>query len=137
MPDEGIAIKFNAKYPGYEMKLHPATMEFCHPCEFEMNTPEAYETLVYEIMLGDQTLFTRWNGVEASWKYIDPVIKIAKNRKKEFPNYRAGSFGPEEADRLLKQDGRQWCLPKTMEKRSHYLTKNQIESSAVEENMKT
>lgn len=136
-PDEGIAIKFNAKYPGYEMKLHPATMEFCHPCKFEMNTPEAYETLVYEIMLGDQTLFTRWNGVEASWKYIDPVIKIAKNRKKEFPNYRAGSFGPEEADRLLKQDGRQWCLPKTMEKRSHYLTKNQIESSAVEENMKT
>lgn len=113
-PDEGITIKFNAKYPGYGMKLHPATMEFCHPCQFGMNTPEAYETLLYETILGDQRLFTRWDGVEASWKYVDWVLGIIKNKKKEFPNYRPGSFGPEEADRLIKKDGREWCIPKKM-----------------------
>ena len=118
-PDEGIQIKFNAKYPGYGMKLHPATMEFCHPCQFEMNTPEAYETLLYEIMVGDQTLFTRWDGVEASWEYVDPLLRIIKHKKKAFPNYRAGSSGPKEADRLIKQDGREWCLPQTMKKRLH------------------
>lgn len=111
-PDEGIVIKFNAKYLGYEMKLYPATMEFCHPCQFDINSPKAYETLLYEIILGDQTLFTRWDGVEASWKYIEPVLKIAKNKKKEFPNYRAGSFGPEESERLIKRDGREWCMPR-------------------------
>lgn len=119
-PDEGIAIKFNAKYPGYGMKLHPAIMELCHPYQFDMNTPEAYETLVHEIILGDQTLFPRWDGVKASWDYIDPILRIIKNKKKEFPNYRAGSFGPEEAERLIKKDGREWCLPKTMENRINY-----------------
>lgn len=114
-PDEGVAIRFNAKYPGYEMKLHPASMEFCHLCQFDMNSPKAYETLLYEIILGDQTLFTRWDGVEASWKYIEPVLRIAKNKKKEFPNYRAGSFGPEEGERLIKRDGREWCMPRKME----------------------
>lgn len=114
-PDEGIAISFNAKYPGYEMKLHPATMEFCRPCQFDMNSPEAYETLLYEIMLGDQTLFTRWDGVEAAWEYTELVLRIAEDKKKEFPNYRGGSFGPEEAEELIKRDGRKWCLPRKIE----------------------
>jgi len=118
-PDEGVAISFNAKHPGYEMKLHPATMEFCRLCQFDINSPEAYETLLYEIMSGDQTLFTRWDGVEASWRYMEPVLRIVKNRKKEFPNYAAGTFGPEEAERLIKRDGREWCMPRKIENASY------------------
>ncbi len=92
---------------------HYLAMELCHPYQFDMNAPEAYETLGYEIMLGDQTLFPRWDGVKASWNYVDPILRIIKNKKKEFPNYRAGSFGPEEAERLIKKDGREWCLPRS------------------------
>ncbi|KKN13691.1 hypothetical protein LCGC14_1003740 [marine sediment metagenome] len=118
-PDEGIVIRFNAKYPGYGMNLQPANMEFCHPGQFRINSPKAYETLLYEIILGDQTLFTRWDGVEASWKYIEPVLTIVRNKKKEFPDYEAGSLGPEEADKLIKGDGREWCMPRKVESRPH------------------
>ncbi len=114
-PDEGIVIRFNAKYPGHGMKLQPANMEFCHPSQFHINSPKAYETLLHEIILGDQTLFTRWDGVEASWKYIEPVLTIVRNKKKEFPDYEAGSLGPEEADKLIKGDGREWCMPRKVQ----------------------
>lgn len=111
-PDEGVAIEFNAKHPGYGMKLHPATMEFCRPCQFDMNSPEAYENLLHEILRGDQTLFTRWDGVKASWEFVDPVLQIIKNRKKDFPDYEAGNLGPSDAERLIVEDGRKWCLPR-------------------------
>ena len=114
-PDEGIVIRFNAKYPGHGMKLQPANMEFCHPSQFYVNSPQAYETLLHEIILGDQTLFTRWDGIEASWKYTDSILQITGKKKKEFPNYEAGSLGPEEADKLIKRDARQWCMPREME----------------------
>lgn len=115
-PDEGIVIKFNAKYPGPKINLHPVIMEYCHHCLFALNTPEAYETLLQQIIIGDQTLFTRWDGVEESWKFIDFVLDIVKNKKKNFPNYKAGSFGPKEADDMLKKDEREWCLPKDIGK---------------------
>ena len=114
-PEEGIVIRFNAKYPGYGMNLQPANMEFCHPSQFHINSPKAYEILLHEIILGDQTLFTRWDGVETSWKYTESILEITGRKKKEFPNYRAGSFGPEEADKLIKGDGREWCMPKKVE----------------------
>jgi glucose-6-phosphate 1-dehydrogenase len=113
-PDEGIAIKFNAKYPGYQIKLHPVTMEFCHHCEFGINSPEAYETLIHEILKGDQTLFTRWDGVEASWKFVDNIIKTIKN-KTPLP-YKPGTYGPSQSDTLLKKDGKVWILPKEEKK---------------------
>jgi glucose-6-phosphate 1-dehydrogenase len=112
-PNEGIAIKFNTKYPGHGITLNQVTMEFCHKCLYGINTPEAYEILLHEIILGDQTLFTRWDGVEASWRYIDHILKIIKNKKKNFPNYKAGSFGPQGADNLLKKDGREWIYNET------------------------
>ncbi len=110
-PDEGIVIRFNAKYPGHGMNLQPANMEFCHPCQSSINSPKAYEILLYETILGDQTLFTRWDCVEASWEYTESILEITGKKNKEFPNYGAGSFGPEEADKFIKRDGREWCMP--------------------------
>lgn len=118
-PDEGIVIRFNAKYPGHGMNLQAADMEVCHPSQFHINSPKAYETLLYEIILGDQTLFTRWDGVEASWEYTESILQITGKKKKEFPNYEAGSFGPEEADKLIKQDGREWRMPRDMKSMPH------------------
>ncbi len=86
-PNEGIIIKFNAKIPGAGMDLQQVKMEFCHKCEFGPNTPEAYESLLYEIIEGDQTLFSRWDSVETSWKLLDPIIKA----KKELLFYEEGS----------------------------------------------
>ncbi|MHC4756998.1 MAG: glucose-6-phosphate dehydrogenase (NADP(+)) [Planctomycetota bacterium] len=111
-PDEGIAITFNSKFPGSEIQLRPVAMDFCQKCLFEINTPEAYETLLYQIISGDQTLFPRWDGIEQSWRFMEPVLEIIKNKAKGFPNYDSGSFGPAAADELVKKDGREWLLPK-------------------------
>lgn len=86
-PNEGIIVKFNAKVPGAGMDLQQVRMDFCHKCEFGPGTPEAYESLLYEIIEGDQTLFTRWDSVEASWKIIDPIVK----REKSLSFYQEGS----------------------------------------------
>jgi glucose-6-phosphate 1-dehydrogenase len=86
-PNEGIIIKFNAKLPGTGMNLKQVKMEFCHKCEFGPDTPEAYESLLNEILEGDQTLFTRWDGVETSWRLFDPLIKM----KKKLSFYEPGS----------------------------------------------
>jgi len=86
-PNEGIMVKFNAKMPGAGMELQQVTMDFCHKCEFGPNTPEAYESLFFEILEGDQTLFTRWDSVETSWKIIDPI----RQQEKQLFFYREGS----------------------------------------------
>jgi glucose-6-phosphate 1-dehydrogenase len=109
-PQEGFAVRFNVKKPGPVLYPFPVSMEFSHKAEFGMNTPEAYKILLHEIMLGSQTLFTRWDGVEESWKFADRLLKIVKNKTKNFPNYRAGTFGPKEAEDLLHRDGRNWIV---------------------------
>jgi glucose-6-phosphate 1-dehydrogenase len=86
-PNEGIMVKFNAKIPGAGMDLQQVKMDFCHKCEFGPNTPEAYESLLFEILEGDQTLFTRWDSVEASWKIIDQI----RQQKKQLSFYQEGS----------------------------------------------
>ncbi len=107
-PDEGISIRFNGKFPGKEIRPHPVEMDFCHKCLFEYNTPEAYENLLEMIMLGDQSLFPRWDEVEASWRFIGPLLKMVEKNKQEFPNYAPGSMGPKESDELLKKTGHSW-----------------------------
>ena len=106
-PDEGISILFNAKRPG-EMSIIPLKMEFCRSCEFGPQAQQAYEKLLFEVMLGNQTLFTRWDEVEAAWKFCDPLQNIIKAKSKGFPNYKAGTHGPKEAEELLRRDGREW-----------------------------
>ena len=109
-PEEGIIFNFNAKVPGNKIMIEPVAMEFCHECKFGPNSPEAYERLLHDVMQGDQTLFTRWDEVEYSWKLID---RIASAWEGITPcAYEAGSWGPKEADKLIEKDGRHWIAPK-------------------------
>lgn len=107
-PLEGVFFQFNAKEPGAKNKIIPVQMNFCQNCSEESNSPEAYERLLADIIQGDSTLFTRWDEVDYSWKYVDPITKVWNESPPNFPNYSAGAWGPEAADRLLKADGRQW-----------------------------
>lgn len=107
-PEEGISLQFNTKIPGPKMAVESVPMDFCHECKFGPNTPEAYEKLLYDIILGDSTLFTGWEEIENSWKFIDTIIKVWQNSKDKLPLYEAGSWGPKEADELMERDGRKW-----------------------------
>lgn len=107
-PEEGTYLQFNAKRPGTRNTIQPVKMDFCQNCEVGVNSPEAYERLLYDAMIGDQTLFTRWDEVEYSWRLIDPISKLWRSEKADFPNYVSGSSGPEEADLLIWKDGREW-----------------------------
>lgn len=107
-PTEGIYFKFNTKMPGTENNIIPVQMDFCQSCQFESNTPEAYERLLLEVMNGDNTLFTSWNEVEYSWKFVDSIASMWKNENSSLPIYESGSFGPKEADALLARDNRHW-----------------------------
>lgn len=108
-PEEGISLQFSAKVPGKKMIVDNVRMDFCHECRFGPNTPDAYERLIYDITIGDQTLFTSWDMVEHSWKIVDKIAKAWRHGK--IPNYKAGSWGPKEADKLIEKDGRKWYKP--------------------------
>ena len=109
-PYEGITLDFNAKVPGNKIIIDNVTMDFCHECKFGPNSPEAYERLLYDVIIGDQTLFTSWSEVETAWHIFDGLIDAFKN--KEPLRYEAGAWGPSEADKLIEKDGRKWVEPK-------------------------
>jgi glucose-6-phosphate 1-dehydrogenase len=107
-PDEGIAISFGAKRPGIGMIGITVKADFNYRDAFGMNTPVAYETLLLDVMMGDATLFTRGDEVEAEWRIVTPIEQAwAQLPKPQFPNYAAGSEGPELANALL-SGGRHW-----------------------------
>jgi len=111
-PMEGIFLRFQAKQPGPFMRLSPVDMHFTYKETFKAEPPEAYETLLTDIMLGDATLFMRADQIEASWGVIMPVLESwGATRPDDFPNYQAGTWGPEEAEVLIAQDGRSWIQP--------------------------
>jgi glucose-6-phosphate 1-dehydrogenase len=111
-PDEGISLKFFSKVPGPTMEVLPVPMEFRYGTSFGAEPPEAYERLILDCLLGDGTLFTRGDEVEASWAWIDRIEKAWKALPApKFPNYAAGTWGPEEAERLIEADGRHWRRP--------------------------
>jgi glucose-6-phosphate 1-dehydrogenase len=112
-PDEGIALKFFSKIPGPTMDVLPVPMEFRYGTSFGAEPPEAYERLLLDCMLGDGTLFTRGDEVEASWTWIDRIEKAwaQQTTAPSFPSYAAGTWGPDEADKLLERDGRAWRRP--------------------------
>jgi glucose-6-phosphate 1-dehydrogenase len=109
-PDEGIAIRMNAKVPGNELHLQPVKMDFRYGGSFGSRSPEAYERLLHDAILGDSTLFTRRDEVERSWQIIDAIIAGWDASPAPFP-YESGTWGPPEADEFIQRDGREWRRP--------------------------
>lgn len=108
-PEEGILVRFQAKRPGPTMRLSPVDMHFLYREAFKAASPEAYETLLLDIILGDATLFMRADQVEAAWSVIMPILDVWQaNPPADFPNYPAGDWGPESAEALIARDGRSW-----------------------------
>ncbi len=111
-PEEGISLRFSSKQPGGGMKLRPVSMDFNYGSSFGMRTPAAYETLLLDAMIGDPTLYTRQDMVEASWAVVQPIIDVWGERKElPFPNYAAGTWGPQESDDMLAARGHAWRIP--------------------------
>ncbi|MCB1226076.1 MAG: glucose-6-phosphate dehydrogenase [Verrucomicrobiales bacterium] len=111
-PDEGIALRILCKQPGQALIMQPVKMDFQYSSSFGKASPEAYERLLLDAMLGDATLFARRDEVENAWKFIDELEHAWHQSAHPPPmcEYPAGSWGPKEADELLAQDGRQWRL---------------------------
>jgi len=108
-PDEGIRLRFNAKRPGPSMSLESVSMRFNYKDYFHQAPAVGYETLIYDCLIGDATLFQRADQVEAAWGLVEPVLKGWQNTNpRHFPNYTAGSEGPIAANDLLAKDGRSW-----------------------------
>jgi len=108
-PEEGVSIRFNAKVPGPKTHVRGVTMDFNYGTGFGVTSPPAYERLIGDAMRGDATLFTRWDAVEQAWHAVTPIMeRWAESRHIDFPNYLAGSQGPQNADALLVADGREW-----------------------------
>jgi len=108
-PDEGIQLHFGAKIPGAVMRIGTVDMAFAYADHFGREPATGYERLLYDAVLGDQTLFQRADMVEAGWAVVQPVLDVWQALPaRHFPNYAAGSFGPAEAEQLLERDGRRW-----------------------------
>ena len=108
-PEEGIVLGFQAKYPGPKMLLRPVEMRFSYKESFAVPSPDAYETLLWDVMNNDPTLFMRADQVEAAWQILMPVLEAwEKSSPRTFPNYAPGTWGPRAADALLARDGHTW-----------------------------
>ena len=98
-PEEGVSFSFNAKKPGPGNEINTVKMDYCHSCDYENNTPESYERLIADALRNDQTLFTSWEEIEASWSFVDSMQ--GPGRKKQYPsNYIPGTWGPTASDEL-------------------------------------
>ena len=108
-PDEGIMLRFGAKVPGLGVDVRSVTMDFTYGSAFNVDSPDAYETLILDALQGDASLFTRADEVEEAWGIVDPIVEEwASEPAPAFPNYEAGTWGPDAADELLARDGRAW-----------------------------
>ena len=108
-PDEGITMRFGSKVPGSAMEVRDVSMDFLYGESFTESSPEAYERLLLDVLIGDATLFPRNEEVELSWMVIDPLEEYWADTKPE--PYRAGEWGPHGADEMLERDGRVWRRP--------------------------
>ena len=111
-PDEGIAVRFNAKVPGAGTQIRPVRMEFSYGSAFGEAGPDAYERLLLDVLRGDPTLFTRRDEVEAAWWIVQPILDVWSTPDSPAPLiYDAGSWGPEQADQMIAQTDRTWRRP--------------------------
>jgi glucose-6-phosphate 1-dehydrogenase len=108
-PDEGILLRFGSKVPGLGFDIRTVTMDFTYGSSFAVDAPDAYETLLLDAMLGDASLFTRADEVEAAWSIATPILDAWLDAPPpDFPDYDAGTWGPESADALIERDERRW-----------------------------
>jgi len=107
-PEEGFFFQINAKKPGNDFKMEKVELDYCQSCKYINDSPEAYERLLLEAIRNNSSLFTRWDELEYSWKFIESIEKGYENNSTNYPNYAAGTTGPEESVHLIEKDGRQW-----------------------------
>ena len=107
-PDEGFALLINSKVPGPRVQIYPVKMDFRYSSTFGATSPEAYERLLLDVMIGDATLFMRRDAVEAAWRWVTPILEAWAGDAGALPTYGAGDWGPPEADRLIERTGRKW-----------------------------
>ena len=108
-PDEGVSITFEAKQPGLGMRVRPVRMDFGYGQSFAQESPDAYERLLLDVMLGDQTLFIRRDETEAAWRAVMPILEAWEGDPvSRLPTYEAGRWGPRQAGDLLRADGFRW-----------------------------
>ena len=110
-PDEGVTLRFGAKVPGTQMELRDVTMDFAYGSSFTEASPEAYERLILDVLLGDPPLFPQHEEVELAWKILDPVLDFWAESNTPPCKYPAGSWGPSEADEMIARDGFVWRRP--------------------------
>jgi glucose-6-phosphate 1-dehydrogenase len=109
-PDEGITLRFGSKVPGGQMEVRDVTMDFGYGSAFTQSSPEAYERLILDVLLGDPPLFPRHEEVELSWRILDPVERYwARHGKPQ--QYASGGWGPASSDEMMARDDRQWRIP--------------------------
>jgi glucose-6-phosphate 1-dehydrogenase len=109
-PDEGVTMRFGSKVPGTAMEIRDVTMDFAYGGSFTETSPEAYERLILDVLLGEPPLFPRHEEVELSWKILDPIVEYWATHGKP-DTYESGTWGPPSADRMLARDGRVWRRP--------------------------
>jgi glucose-6-phosphate 1-dehydrogenase len=108
-PDEGMTLLTNSKVPGLETRTQPVKMHFRYAATFGSNTPEAYERLILDAIVGDSTLFIRGDETEASWRLITPILEHWQDLENHgMGSYAAGSWGPLDAERLLWRSNHEW-----------------------------
>ena len=113
-PDEGITLRFGAKVPGQSMRIESVNMDFFYGSSFQRASPDAYERLLLDCMLGDATLFAREDEVEEAWRVCTAILDGWRTHppdRIDCPNYEAGTWGPAEADAFMRRDGREWRRP--------------------------
>jgi glucose-6-phosphate 1-dehydrogenase len=106
-PDEGVTERFGSKVPGSAMEVRDVNMDFAYGESFTESSPEAYERLLLDVLIGDPPLFPRHREVELSWEVLDPIEGFWADHSKP-DQYRAGTAGPASADALMARDGRAW-----------------------------
>ena len=107
-PDEGVSLRMSAKMPGSSLRIEPVKMDFHYGTSFGKATPEAYERLLLDAMSGDPTLFARRDEVEEAWKFVDAIRAAWSTRSDDLAFYSAGTWGPTEAEELIKRHGTTW-----------------------------
>lgn len=112
-PNEGVIVRLNVKKPGLALEMEEASMQFSYRTQFQMGLVEAYEKLLYDAIQGDTTLFPHAKDIDASWRFVQPILDHLAQEDVQPQLYKGGSWGPESFDELLEQDGRSWVQPRT------------------------